>query len=54
MIERHFGRGDRIADAAAARGLDPAVLERLQRFADRVTSARLELAREDVARSVKR
>ena len=53
MIERHFGRGDRIADTAAARGVDPGVLDRLQRFADRVTSARQELAREEV-RSMRR
>ena len=54
MVERHFGRADRIAETTAARGLDPGVLERLQRFADRVMSARQELALEQVVRSIKR
>ena len=54
MIERHFGRVERIADAVVAHGVDAGVLDRLQRFADRVTSSRQELAREDAVRSVKR
>ncbi len=54
MLERHFGRADRIAETPPARGVDAGVLERLQRFADRVTSARQELALEQAARSLKR
>ena len=54
MIERHFGRGDRIAETAAAAGVDASVLERLHDFADNVTAARQELALEQAARSMRR
>ena len=54
MIERHFGRADRISETPAARDSDAGVVERLQRFADRVTSARTELALEQAMRSMKR
>ena len=54
MIERHFGRLDRIAETPAARGVDERVVERLQRFADRVTTARHEMAKEEAVRSWKR
>ena len=51
MIERHFGRGDKIAETVAARDLSAGVVDRLQRLAGRVTAARQELAREEVVRS---
>jgi len=54
MIERHFGRLDRIAETDAARGVDPGVLTRLQRFSDQVMSARQEMAMDPALRPLKR
>ncbi len=54
MIERHFGRLDRIAEPPAARGVEPSVLDRLQGFADRATAARQGTAMEQAVRSWKR
>ena len=54
MIERHFGSCERIAETAAAAGVDASVLERLQNFANIVTAARQELAQEQAMRSVRR
>jgi hypothetical protein len=54
MVERHFGRLDRIAETAAARGVDRGVIDQLQRFADRVTSGRQEMVLEQAMRSWKR
>ncbi|MGE0854135.1 MAG: Ti-type conjugative transfer relaxase TraA [Hyphomicrobiaceae bacterium] len=54
MIERHFGRAERISETPASRGVNADVIDRLQRFADRVTSARKELALEQAVRSLKR
>ena len=54
MVERHFGRVDRLATAVAAQDIDAGVLERLQRFADRVTAARQDVARDEAVRSRKR
>lgn len=52
MIERHFGRAERISETSAAPAIDAGVIERLQRLADRVTSARKAL--EQAMRSLKR
>jgi hypothetical protein len=54
MIERHFGPADQLSETLAARGVDAGVIERLQRFVDRVTLARTELALEQAVRSLKR
>ena len=50
MIERHFGRTDRLAETAAAHGMDQGLLGRLQSFTDRVVAARAEVAQEHLLR----
>jgi Ti-type conjugative transfer relaxase TraA len=50
MIERHFGRTDRLAETAAAHGMDQGLLGRLQSFTDRVVAARAEVALEHLVR----
>ena len=46
MVERHFGRADRIAETPAARSMDAGALEKIQGFADRVSAAQTVVAHE--------